>query len=712
MSELQTQKQHAPFPQFDPHRILGLHSKGRGQKVIRLFRPGAEEVHIELSGEIRELECTDIRGLFELAVPKDTVLSDYRIYHQNGLLAHDPYAFLPTFSDFDAYLFGQGVNYELFNVFGARLCEQQDVQGVKFALWAPNAQSVSLVGDFNHWNGKMNPMRSLGGVGVWELFVPGLKEGDQYKFELRGHDGRLRIKADPFAYASQMRPNTASVVCDVDRHVWSDEKWLKKRVDQIGKAQPMTIYEVHLGSWKKRDGNFLNYRELAHQLADYCKRMGYTHVELLPLNEHPLDESWGYQVTGFFAVTSRYGTPADFQYFVDYLHGEEIGVIIDWVAAHFPTDDFALAQFDGTYLFEHADPRQGFHPHWNTHIFNYGRKEVSNFLIASALFWLDKMHIDGIRVDAVASMLYLDYGREKGEWIPNKYGGNHNLEAIEFLKHFNSVMHKCFPGCLTIAEESTAFLGVTQSLEWGGLGFDMKWNMGWMNDTVRYFGHDPVYRHFHHNELVFSIVYAFSEKFALVLSHDEVVHGKHSMLAKMPGDEWQKFANLRLLYSYMMCHPGKNLFFMSSDFGQWNEWNVKKEIEWFLLSYPIHAGLHKMIENLNHFYLKNRALWENDFSSEGFEWINCSDSKNCVISYLRKSRDSYLACVHNFTPHYFDKYEISLAKLCDVQEVFNTDEERFGGSGKVKQRVFVNKNGFTISLAPLATMVFEVRFED
>lgn len=684
------------FENHNPHQVLGLHSAG-GKKVVRLWNPGAEKLYLELFGKIVEAKKNK-SGVFEFLAPQNTTPLDYRIYHQDGRLAHDPYAFWPTFGEMDAHLFNSGTHYKLYNVMGGRITFHQGCVGAKFAVWAPEAKRVSLVGDFNHWDGRKNPMRSMGNSGVWEIFVPGLVEGEKYKFEIEAKAGGIKLKADPMAYFSEARPKTASVLFDNDRFEWQDNTWMKnRRFDG-----PMNIYEIHLGSWKKG----LNYGELAHQIAKYCKEMGYTHVELLPVAEHPLDESWGYQVTGFYAVTSRYGTPRDFQYFVNHLHSQGIGVIVDWVAAHFPTDDFSLAQFDGSYLYEHADPRQGFHPHWNTYIFNYGRKEVVNFLLANALFWFDKMHIDGLRVDAVASMLYLDYGRNEGEWIPNKYGGRENIEAIEFLKHTNSVVRNTFPDVFMCAEESSSFLGVTHSLEGGGLGFHFKWNMGWMNDTLRYFHKDPIYRHYHHNDLTFGLVYAFSEKFILVLSHDEVVHGKKSLIAKMPGDDWQKFANVRLLISYMICQPGKKLLFMGGEIGQWVEWSCKEELQWDLLHYPLHQGLQRCVKELNQFYLSQNALWD-DFDPKAFQWIDFNDTQNSVVSYFRGN----LACVHNFSPLYYDHYFIHLPNLKSIREVFNTDREEYGGSGKINKNVQLVDGGFVTLLAPLATMVFEVNIE-
>lgn len=700
----------------NPHGILGLHPFFEGSKVIRLWRPDAQQVYLEVFGSIVEAKKIHDGGIFEYVVPQHTTLHDYRIFHQNGLLAHDPYAFWPTFGEMDQYLFGKGVHYQLYRCMGGRLAKQQEVEGAKFAVWAPNAKSVSVVGDFNYWNGRANPMRSLGYSGIWEIFIPGLVEGCKYKFEIQSQQGERLVKADPYALASELRPATASVLANLDRFQWQDDRWIEVRRRRNIHSHPLSIYEVHLGSWKKRgewDG-FINYRDIAHELAIYCLDMGFNYIELLPIQEHPLDESWGYQVSGFFAPTSRFGTPEDFKYFVDHLHKNGIGVILDWVPGHFPTDDFSLGRFDGSCLYEHSDPRQGYHPHWHTHIFNFGRHEVSNFLIANALFWFEEMHIDGLRVDAVASMLYLDYGREADEWIPNIYGGKENLNAIEFIKHLNSIVHARCQGVLTIAEESTSFTGVTHSVDGGGLGFDLKWNMGWMNDTLRYFSKDPLYRHYHHNDLTFGLIYAFSEHFVLVFSHDEVVHGKKALLSKMPGDMWQQFANLRLLFSYMMCQPGKKLTFMGGEIGQWNEWNCKREIEWFLLDFPTHHGIHRLVKEMNHFYHEHPALWERDFHYDSFQWIDFSDVQNCVISYLRKGETEKLLCVHNFTPAYLPDYVLHLGSLQKIEEVFNSDAERFGGSNKLNLHPEIirdsqgQNSGLRIALAPLATMVFKI----
>lgn len=709
---------------WDPHQVLGLHPYFDGQKVIRLWRPDAFEIYLELKGKIVTARKIHEAGLFECVVPLETLYSDYRIYHQNGALFHDPYAFLPAWGDVDSYLFSQGTHYELYNAMGGKLCVHQGVHGVKFSIWAPGAMRVSLVGDFNFWDGRVNPMRSMGRSGVWELFVPGLKEAERYKFEIKTQQGELRVKSDPYAFASELRPLTASIVADVDKFAWNDRKWMQERMEESKRKEnrPINVYEVHLGSWKLSHGHYLNYRALAIDLAKYCIDMGFTHVELLPVMEHPFDESWGYQVTGFYATTSRFGTPHDFQFFVDHLHQNGIGVILDWVPGHFPTDDFSLARFDGSYLYEHEDPRQGYHPHWNTSIFNYGRHEVSNFLIANALFWLDKMHVDGLRVDAVASMLYLDYGRENGLWIPNKYGGKENLEAIEFLKHLNAIVHQKFPSSLMIAEESTAFAGITRPLDSDGLGFDLKWNMGWMNDTLRYFKHDPLFRCYHHNDLTFGLLYAFSERFMLVLSHDEVVHGKGSLISKMPGDYWQKFANLRLLLTYMICQPGKKMLFMGAELAQWHEWSCKEEIQWHLLQYPVHLGLQNLVKESNHFYLSHNPLWGAEFDHACFEWVDFADVENSVVSYRRKGNVDYeLLCVHHFAPNYVSDYFLKIPSITSIKEVFNSDEERYGGSGKKngtsengELEIVRGKGGEAIgvhiALAPLATQIFEIRY--
>lgn len=689
---------------------MGLHDHLGKEKIIRLWRPGAEEIFVELFGKIVAATRVHPSGLFTLLVPKNTSRLDYRVFNDSGEKVFDPYSFPATSSDLDVYLFHKGVHYQLYQFMGAHPMEVQQAMGVRFVVWAPNARSVSLVGDFNSWDGRKHPMRSASNLGLWELFVPGLKVGEKYKYEMKTKEGHTRLKSDPLGFSFEKRPQNASIVAYVDDFPWEDLRWRENRREK--EQVPMHIYEVHLGSWKKKDDGFLNYRQLAQELAAYCHQMHYTHVELLPVMEHPLDESWGYQVTGFFAPTSRYGSVQDFQYFVNLLHKEGIGVFLDWVPAHFPCDDFSLYRFDGTSLYEHEDPRLGLHPHWNTAIFNYGRSEVSNFLIASALFWVDKMHVDGLRVDAVASMLYLDYGRKEGEWIPNVYGNNINLEAIEFIKHLNSVMKERFPHCLMIAEESTAFQGVSHSLRSGGLGFDMKWNMGWMNDTLRYFSKEPIHRKFHQNELTFSLVYAFHEHFVLVLSHDEVVHGKKSLLNKMPGDFWQKLANLRLLYAYMMTHPGKKLSFMGNDLASYEEWSSSQELPWAVLHVEENRKFHYFFQQMNLFYLLRKELWMRDFTYEGFEWVDISDYESSVISFLRKEEKKELLCVFHFTPVYRERYFLPLSRVQKMQEVFNTDDASFGGSDKKNRNISIGKEGgregIFLSLSPLAAMIFEV----
>jgi len=606
----------------------------------------------------------------------------------------------------DLHLIGRGVHYHLLQVLGGNL----KPGGASFAVWAPNAQKVSVVCDANGWDEPAHPMEPSGSSGVWETFVPDLKEGERYKFAITQQNGEVVHKSDPLSKWSEQRPRTASRLFDPGLYSWGDGLWMEQRPVR-GLDRPISIYEVHLGSWKRDERGFLPYAELAEQLAEYCNYMGFTHVELLPVMEHPLDESWGYQVTGFFAATSRFGSPRDFQAFVDTLHQSGIGVILDWVPAHFPSDGHSLSRFDGTALYEHEDPRQGWHPHWDTHIFNYGRSEVSNFLIASALYWLQEMHIDGLRVDAVASMLYLDYGRENGEWIPNRYGGRENLEAIEFLRHLNSVVHERCPGALMIAEESTSFPGVTDRGE--GLGFDLKWNMGWMNDTLDYMRHDPFYRHYHHERLTFGLLYAFSEQFALPLSHDEVVHGKGSLIGKMPGDWWQQFANVRLLLSYLYCQPGKKLLFMGGEFGQFDEWDALEQIQWKLLEQPTHRGVFEMVRDLNHLYQSSPALWQRDFDSSGFEWIDFHDRQGSVISYWRRGGGASLICVHNFTPTTVDHYFVPALGARGLKEVFNSDHERYGGSGRINSHVDLVPSvdghtiGFHMVMPPLATVIFE-----
>jgi 1,4-alpha-glucan branching enzyme len=560
----------------------------------------------------------------------------------------------------------------------------EGVRGVTFAVWAPNAQRVSVVGNFNNWDGRRHPMRVRGSSGIWELFVPGLVEGEIYKYEIKGHNDYLGLKADPFAFYAELRPNNASIVHDINDYAWHDQAWMEARAQRQSLKAPLAIYEVHLGSWRRGEGNcLLSYRELAEQLVDYVCEMGFTHVELLPVMEHPLDESWGYETVGYFAATSRHGAPEDFMYFVDYCHQHGVGVILDWVPAHFPADAHGLAYFDGTYLYEHADPRLREQPDWGTRIFNYGRAEVRNFLLTGALFWLEKYHADGLRVDAVASMLYLDYSRKSGEWLPNRYGSNENLEAIDFIKRFNELAHQDRPGLLTIAEESTAWPAVSRPTHLGGLGFSLKWNMGWMHDILLYFSKDPIHRKYHHHHLTFSLLYAFTENFVLVLSHDEVVHGKRSLLSKMPGDTWQQFANLRLLYAFQFAHPGKKMLFMGGEFGQWIEWNPSQALDWNLLDYQPHRQVKQLVADLNRLYKAEPSLHEVDFEWQGFEWIDFHDADNSVVAFLRRARDpnNHLVVVCNFTPLSHTGYRIGVPEPCFYREVLNTNDAKYGGSG-------------------------------
>ena len=665
-------------------------------------------------------------GVYEVLGPVDQAAGDtsYQLLvtHNNGqtVAMHDPYAFPSILTEYDFYLLGEGNHTRVYEKFGARVRTMNGVAGVNFCVWAPNAQNVSVVGDFNHWDGRTHAMRKHIPSGIWELFIPALRPGEKYKFRIRGEHGEVVDKSDPYGLAAELPPRTASIVTDLSHYQWQDSAWLERRRQVNPLEQPFSVYEVHLGSWKRHDDRlhgWFNYRELAHQLVDYCREMGYTHIELLPISEHPFTGSWGYQTVGYYAVTSRYGTPEDFMYFVDHCHQHGIGVIIDWVPAHFPKDGHGLRRFDGSALYEHADPRQGEHPDWGTLIFNYGRNEVRNFLIANALFWLDKYHIDGLRVDAVASMLYLDYSREEGQWIPNEYGGRENIPAIALLREFNCRAHAEFPGILTIAEESTAWGGVSHPVQFGGLGFSLKWNMGWMNDTLRYMRHEPVHRRYHHDELTFSLIYAFTENFALPLSHDEVVHGKRALLDQMPGDLWQKFANLRLLFSYMWTHPGKKLLFMGGDFGQWTEWNYEAELPWDLLQWDTHRGVKRLIADLNALMRREPALYEMDFKGEGFEWIDCMNHEDSVLCYIRKAKDprDYLVVCCNFTPVVRPNYRVGVPQAGWYQEVFNSDSRHYGGSnvgnfpGRQAEPPGAQARPYSLSvtLPPLATVVFK-----
>jgi 1,4-alpha-glucan branching enzyme len=716
----------------DPFQVLGAHLvevDGERKVAIRAFLPEAREVFaVDENGEEYPLARIHDHGFFEAVTEREDVFG-YKLKVQdrygNERVIVDPYAFLPVLSNFDLQLLGEGTHQQSYEKLGAHLRTVEGVEGVHFAVWAPNAKRVSVVGDFNRWDGRSHPMRVLGGTGIWELFVPGLSEGTLYKYEIKGQYDQVFEKADPHGYAAELRPKTASVVWDIDKHRWEDREWMEERSRTSYLQEPMSIYEVHLGSWMRvpEEGDrFLTYRELAHKLVDYVKEMGYTHIELLPVMEHPLDASWGYQVIGYFAPTSRFGTPDGFQYFVDHCHQNGIGVILDWVPAHFPKDAHGLARFDGTALYEHADPRLGEHRDWGTLIFNYGRNEVRNFLVSSGLFWLDKYHVDGLRVDAVASMLYLDYSRGPGEWVPNRYGGNENLEAIDFMKRFNELAHELYPGAVTIAEESTAFTGVSKPTYLGGLGFTFKWNMGWMHDTLSYIEKDPVYRKHHHNSLTFGLIYAFSENFVLVISHDEVVHGKRSLAAKMPGDEWQQMANLRAYLGFMFTHPGKKLLFMGAEIAQWNEWWEARSLDWHLLEWEPHRAVQRYMADLNRLYRSEPALYQVDYSFEGFEWVDFRDWERSIIAYVRKAEDpaDHLLVVCNFTPVPREGYRVGVPEHCFYAEVLNSDAEIYWGSNMGNQGGFWSEPmpwqgqpcSLELTLPPLAVCIFKPRRED
>jgi 1,4-alpha-glucan branching enzyme len=673
----------------DPHHVLGPHPAG-GATIVRAYRPGATGISVLLDGrEPVVMDRISPTGVFAVQIDGD--VADYRLRVQYEGLAFDlddPYRFWPTLGELDLHLIGEGRHETLWRALGAHVRVHQDTLGTSFSVWAPNARSVRIVGEFNAWDGRLNPMRSLGSSGVWELFLPGVGVGATYKFEILTQERYLTLKADPMAFAAEEPPGTASVVDD-SHYQWGDADWFERRAQVDHHTSPLSIYEVHLGSWRRApeeddpEGRSLTYRELAPQLAEYVKDMGFTHVELMPPAEHPFGGSWGYQVTSYYAPTARFGTPDDFRYFVDVLHQNGIGVIIDWVPAHFPRDDWALARFDGTALYEHADPRKGAHPDWGTLVFNFGRNEVRNFLIANALYWVEELHVDGLRVDAVASMLYLDYSRNEGEWIPNQYGGRENLEAIAFLKEMNAVVYGRNAGVMTVAEESTAWPSVSRPTWLGGLGFGFKWNMGWMHDTLEYFSKDPVHRRYHHHELTFGLLYAFTENFMLPLSHDEVVHGKGALISKMPGDKWQRLANLRSLLAWMWAHPGKQLLFMGGEIGQEREWAHDRSLDWHILEDGGHHGVQDLVRELNRVYRNEPALWEQDFEPSGFRWIDANDSDQSVFSFLRFSADGSdaLACVANLTPVPRPNYRIGLPFGGDWQEVLNTDAEEFGGSG-------------------------------
>ncbi len=734
----------------DPFQILGPHPISENGKVtswvVRAYLPNAEAVWVVLP-EIRKdypMQSVHNAHFFECTI-ETTELSNYQLRVKEGdreRVIHDPYAFRSSkLTDFDIHLFAEGNHHRIYEKLGAHPMVVEGVKGVYFAVWAPNARNVSILGDFNSWDGRKHQMRKIGN-GIWELFIPQIGAGEAYKYEIKNNEGHIYEKSDPYGFQQEPRPKTASIVTDLETYTWKDNDWMEKRRHTDALTQPVSVYECHLGSWLhaasaepavKPDGTeepvvvvselkttarFLTYRELADRLIPYVQEIGYTHIELLPIAEHPFDGSWGYQVTGYFAPTSRYGSPEDFMYFVDRCHQNGIGVLVDWVPGHFPKDGHGLAFFDGTHLYEHADPRKGEHKEWGTLVFNYNRNEVRNFLYANALFWLDKYHIDGIRVDAVASMLYLDYCRKEGEWVANQYGGRENIEAADFLRQVNHLIFSYFPGTLSIAEESTSWPMVSWPTYVGGLGFNLKWNMGWMHDMLDYFSMDPWFRQFHQNNVTFSMWYNHSENFMLALSHDEVVHGKSNMIGKMPGDRWQKFANLRCLFAYMYAHPGKKTMFMGMEFGQWSEWNVWGDLEWQLLQHEPHQQTKLFFSKLNELYRNEPALYTLDFAEEGFEWIDCSDNRHSVVSFIRRAKDSdqFIVAVCNFTPQPHSHYRVGVPEHGFYTEIFNSDAKEFGGSnmgnlgGKWADEWWMHNRRYSLDLClpPLGVVMFKL----
>jgi 1,4-alpha-glucan branching enzyme len=711
---------------YNAYGVLGKLADKAGGGKIRAFNPHAKSMQVVVDKKEIPMMQVHPHGVFEAAF--ETLPGHYQLQVEERDAApriyEDPYAeaYHVRIPDTDLYLIGEGTHYRTYDHMGAHVVEMNGVSGVRFAVWAPCAERVSVIGNFNRWDGRAHPMQSLGGSGIWVLFIPGLALLDLYKFEIRGQGGSLNHKADPYAFSGELRPRTASRVWDIHAYEWQDAKWMADRKSQPDPLnQPISVYECHLGSWKrisdKGEERFLTYHELAEDLLPYVKSLGFTHIELMPVTEHPYDGSWGYQTLGYYAVTSRFGSPDDFKYFIDRCHQEGIGVILDWVPAHFPKDSHGLGMFDGSHLYEHADPRKGEHRDWGTLIFNYDRNEVRTFLLSSAMFWAEVYHLDGIRVDAVASMLYLDYSREAGDWVPNEFGGRENLGAVSFLKKFNEIVHGEFPGFLTFAEESTAWPMVSRPVYLGGLGFGLKWNMGWMNDTLAYIEKEPIHRKHHHGEITFSLIYAFNENFILPFSHDEVVHGKGSMLDKMPGDVWQKFANLRLLYTYMWTHPGKKLLFMGSEFGQWTEWQDGGQLEWHLTQYDPHFKLRDLVRDLNGLFKHETALHECDFDGAGFEWIDLHDSQQSVLSYIRKAKDpkNFVVVVVNFTPVPRENYRVGVPQPGFYKEVFNSDSEIYGGSNlgngggvHTDSISWMGKtHSLNLALPPLSALIFK-----
>ena len=713
----------------NPHKILGAHVVGNST-LVQTYLPGAKSVVLQNKKEKKnlEMEKVDEEGFFAVLVSGKTPFSyEYLAEYTDGSSKKikDAYNFEPQITEEDMDKFSKGIHYTIYEKLGAHPLKIGTTQGVSFAVWAPHAVRVSVVGDFNDWDGRIHQMRRLGDSGIFEIFIPDAVPGQNYKYEIKVKGGLVFLKSDPYAFGQQLRPDTASVIRNNPEKKagsrsskglrWEDKKWMAERKERQSKGKPISVYELHLGSFcKDKEGNYLNYRELAPRIIDYVKEMGYTHIELMPIMEHPFDASWGYQVIGYYAPTSRYGTNEDFMFFMNELHKAEIGVILDWVPAHFPRDTHGLSCFDGTCLYEHQDPRQGSHPHWGTLIYNYGRPQVANYLIANALYWIEQYHVDGIRMDAVASMLYLDYGKSDGQWVANQYGGHENLEAVEFLKHLNSIVKKRNDGVLMIAEESTAWPKVTGSLEENGLGFDIKWNMGWMNDYLGYIRLDPYFRAHHHNELSFSMIYAYSENFMLVFSHDEVVHGKGTLMGKMPGDIEDKFANLRLTYAYMMTHPGKKLLFMGQDIAEFDEWNEEREVQWELTRFNSHKGVQKLVQALNNLYTTLPALHKLDDSWDGFEWINCMAADACLLSYLRKTQtaEDTLVVVANFA-NVSRKFRVGVPFAGKYQEILNTDAQVFGGLERVNEAILCSEeveqdgkaDSIQVMMAPLSVSI-------
>ena len=702
----------------DPFSVLGRHVVG-DSVTVNTFLPNVSRV--TLGKEKLAMSRVGDSDIFTCSNKVEQIPEHYELNIQysdgNIQTRYDPYCFAPQIANFDLHLFSEGHHWHIQHILGAHIHQVGDIKGVLFATWAPNAERVSVIGDFNQWDGRSHPMRIRGGSGVWEIFIPGLVPGTLYKFEIRNRSsGQILEKTDPYGQEFELRPKTASVISDPTEYNWLDNDWMQQRQNSDWLHQPSSVYEVHLGSWQRgADGEMLDYRELAHRLVGYVSRLGFTHIELLPITEHPLDASWGYQTTGYFAPTRRFGSPADFRFFVDLCHQHNIGVILDWVPAHFPKDAHGLANFDGSPLYEHEDPRRGEHRDWGTLIYNYGRNEVKNFLLASALFWLEEFHIDGLRVDAVASMLYLDYSREEHDWLPNIHGGNENLEAINFLRELNVLTHTQQPGTYVIAEESTAWPQITRPPEYGGLGFSMKWNMGWMHDTLKYMSKDPVHRRYEHNTLTFGLLYAFTENFVLPFSHDEVVHGKGSMLNKMPGDEWQRFANLRLLYTYMFTYPGKKLLFMGCEIAQGDEWHHDQGLDWYVLDYPLHQGVQFLVSDLNKLYRDEVTLHYDDFEPQGFEWIDCNDSSQSVLVYVRKSMGEFILVILNFTPVPHDDYRVGVPLPGQYMEIINSDSEHYAGSNfgnlgaiSTESIPYMGKqHSISLRLPPLAGLVLK-----